>query len=68
MICFTTGSRSAASRTSQLGNCRVGTLFAATPMRFFRIVAMSSIDRKSPATARKRLPLAAGSVIARICR
>ena len=62
------GSRNEAKRTSQLGNCRVGTLFAASPMRFLSTLAMSRMAMKSPATARNRSPLAAGFVIARKCK
>ena len=42
------------------GSCRVGTRLAAAPRRAFSTLAISSIDMKSPATARKRSPLAGG--------
>jgi hypothetical protein len=64
-ICRTDGSRRAASRTRKLGSCQVGTRRAAAPRRRFKIFAMSRIERKSPATARNRSPLAAGWVMAR---
>ena len=67
-ICFAAGSRIAAMRTSQLGSCQVGTLLADAPMRLLSTRAISRIDRKSPATARKRSPAAAGCVMARTCR
>ena len=57
---------SAATRTSQFGSCRVGTRLRrrahAAPSAPWRC---RSIDMKSPATARKRSPLAAGWVMAR---
>ena len=44
----------AAIRTSQLGNSLVGTLLAAALKRSFSTLAISRIDIKSPAVARKR--------------
>src|SRR6202012_893114 len=44
MICFTAGSRSDASRTSQFGNSRAGTLRAAAPMCSFKILAICRIE------------------------
>jgi NMT1/THI5 like len=64
----TVGSNSATTRTSQFGNCRVGTFVAASPRRVLSIVAMSSIDMIPPETAMKRSPFAARSVIARRSR
>ena len=52
--CRASGLNQAATRTSQSGSCRVGTLRATAPMRSRSTLAMSSIDMKSPATARKR--------------
>src|SRR4029453_14458623 len=53
-ICLTPGSRSAPSRTIQFGSCQVGTFFATAPMRLLSTIAISRIERKSPAMAGKR--------------
>ena len=59
------GGPRAVARTSQLGNLKVRTRRAVAPIRAFSTHATSCIDMKSPATARKRSPFAAGCVIAR---
>ncbi len=53
-------SASEARRTSQSGSSRVDARRAASPRRVFRICAISRRVMKSPATARKRSPLASG--------
>jgi len=47
------GSNNETKRTSQFGNCRVGTLFAALPGRTLSTLAISSIDIIPPKDFRK---------------
>src|ERR1700722_2267046 len=67
-ISRTAGFFSADSRTSQSGTSRVGTRAASAPRCSLSTRAICASDMAAPARARKRSPLAAGSLMARRCR